>query len=161
MSAILDEVVGPDMVRPFRPQSDARAIIEPEPTSLWLLLRNLQPLQPPDPLDAFDVHHPPGVSQHGCDPSIAITAVLGGERDDVGGQSRLIIRHRWNLALCVCFGPGSRRRSAPQVSELIDSSGAIRSRRLTPWTGGAMTIRKPDKQENMCVRPSIAWKRRK
>src|SRR3977135_4080670 len=29
-----------------------------------------------------------------------ITAVLGSERDDVGGQSRLIITHRWNLALC-------------------------------------------------------------
>src|SRR3954452_25347283 len=78
----------------------ARAIIEPEPASLRLLLRNLQPLQPPDSLDAFDVHHPPGGLQQGCDPSIAITAVLGGERDDVGGQSRLIIRHRWNLALC-------------------------------------------------------------
>src|SRR3954464_228073 len=100
MGAIFDEVVGPDMVRTFRPQSDARAIIEPEPASLRLLLRNLQPLQPPDPLDAFDVHHPPGVLQQGCDPSIAITAVLGGERNDVGGQSRLIIRHRWNLALC-------------------------------------------------------------
>src|SRR5258706_7359761 len=36
----------------------------------------------------------------GCDLSIAITAVSGGERDGVGGQSRLIIRHRWNLALC-------------------------------------------------------------
>jgi hypothetical protein len=87
------------MVRVFRPQPDARSIIEPEPASLGLLLRNLEPLPPPDPLDAFVVHHPPGVPQHGCDPSIAITAVLGGERDDVGGQSRLIIPHRWNLAL--------------------------------------------------------------
>src|SRR4029079_13458127 len=97
--AIRDEVVGPDMVRVFRPQPDARSIIEPEPASLGLLLRNLEPLPPPDPLDALVVHHPPGVPQHGCDPSIAITAVLGGERDDVGGQSCLIIPHRWNLAL--------------------------------------------------------------
>src|SRR4051812_37704772 len=88
------------MILAFRPQSDARAIIKPEPASLRLLLRNLQPLQPPDPLDAFDVHHPTGVPQHGCDPSIAITAVLGGECDDVGGQSRLITRHHWSLALC-------------------------------------------------------------
>ena len=88
------------MVWTFRPQPDARAVIEPEPASLRLLLRNLQPLQPPDPLDAFDVHHPPSVPQQGCDPSIAITAVLVGERDDVGGQSRFIIRHRWYLALC-------------------------------------------------------------
>ena len=88
------------MVRAFRPQPDALSVIEPEPASLRLFLRNLQPLPPPDPLDALDVHHPPGAQQHGCDPSIAISAVLGGERDDVGGQSRLIIRHRWNLALC-------------------------------------------------------------
>src|SRR3954465_12280873 len=45
----------------------------------------------------FPTH--PGVPQHGCDPSIAVTAVLGSERDDVGGQSRLIITHRRNLAL--------------------------------------------------------------
>ena len=63
------------------------------------VLRYLEPLPPPDPLDAFDVHHPPGVPQQSRDPSIAITAVLGGERDDGGSQSRLIISHRWNLAL--------------------------------------------------------------
>ena len=100
MGAILDEVVGPDMVGIFRPQPDARSVIEPEPASLRLLLRNLQPLPPPDPLDPFDVHHPAGIPQHGCDPPIAITAVLGGERDDAGGQGRFIIRDRRNLALC-------------------------------------------------------------
>ena len=52
------------------------------------------------PFDALDVHHPPGVPQHGRDPSITVTAVLGGERNDGGGQSRLIISHRWCLALC-------------------------------------------------------------
>ena len=31
------------MILAFRPQSDARAIIKPEPASLRLLLRNLQP----------------------------------------------------------------------------------------------------------------------
>jgi hypothetical protein len=37
--------------------------------------------------------------QHLCDATIAITAVLGGERDDVGGHSRLIIARLRDLAL--------------------------------------------------------------
>jgi len=40
VGAILDEVVGPDMVRVFRPQPNARSIVEPEPASLRLLLRD-------------------------------------------------------------------------------------------------------------------------
>jgi len=47
----------------------------------------------------------------------------------------------------VCFGVGSRRRSAPQVSDLIDTKGATRARLFTQdmlvvqstqdWQGGA------------------------
>ena len=33
----------------------------------------------------------------------------------------------------VCFGVGSRRRSAPQVSDLIDSGGVPRARLCTIW----------------------------
>lgn len=88
------------MVRVCWPQPDARSVIEPEPALLRLLLRDLQPLPPPNSFDAFDVHHPTGVPQQSGDPAIAIAAVLGGERDDVGGESRLINRRRWNLALC-------------------------------------------------------------
>jgi len=36
-------------------------------------------------------HRPAGSAQHPCDASIAVTAVRDGERDDVGGQCRLII----------------------------------------------------------------------
>jgi hypothetical protein len=39
----LDEVIGPDMVGALWPKPDARSVIQPEPTSLRLLLRNLQP----------------------------------------------------------------------------------------------------------------------
>ena len=38
--------------------------------------------------------------KHDCDPSITVTALFGGERDDGGSQSCLIISHRWCLALC-------------------------------------------------------------
>jgi hypothetical protein len=46
------------MVGVLRPQPNARSIVEPEPASLRLFLRYLEPLPPPDSLDAFDVHHP-------------------------------------------------------------------------------------------------------
>ena len=99
VGAILDEVVGPDMVGMFRPKPDAGVLVAPEPAALGLLVRNLQPLAPPDPLDPFDVHHPAGSMQHRRDATIAVAAILDGERDDVGGQRRFIIRCRRDLAL--------------------------------------------------------------
>src|SRR5690554_3476823 len=39
----LNEVIGPDMVGVFGPKPDARSVIQPEATSLRLLLGNLQP----------------------------------------------------------------------------------------------------------------------
>ena len=42
-----DEVLGPDVVRPARPQTDAGPVVEPKPASLGLLYRNLQPFAPP------------------------------------------------------------------------------------------------------------------
>src|SRR5208283_3710726 len=99
MGAILDEVVGPDMVRMLGPQTDAGSVIEPEPLPLWLLCRDLQPLPPPDALDALDVHRPAGAPQQRRDPSIAVAAILDGERNDVDGQRRLVIRRPGDLAL--------------------------------------------------------------
>lgn len=71
----LDEVIGPDMVGVLRPKPDARSVIQPETSSLRLLLGNLQPLPPPDALDAFGVHRPALGSQHRRDPAIAVAAV--------------------------------------------------------------------------------------
>ena len=99
VGSILDEVVGPDMIGMLRSKTDARTVIQPETATFGLLLRNLQPLTPPDPFDPFDVHHPARTVQHHRDAAIAIAAILEGERDDVGGQSRFIIGCRRNLAL--------------------------------------------------------------
>ena len=55
MGPVRDEIVGPDMVGPFRPQTDTRAVIEPEPASLGLLRWNLQPLARPSPPHCRDV----------------------------------------------------------------------------------------------------------
>ena len=41
--AILNEVVGPHVIGPLRPQPDARAVVEPETPTFGLLVRDLQP----------------------------------------------------------------------------------------------------------------------
>ena len=87
------------MVRMLGPRTDAGSVIEPEPLSLRLFCWNLQPLPPPDPLDPLDVHHPAGVAQQRRDPAVAVAAIFDGERDDVGGQSRLVIGRLGDLAL--------------------------------------------------------------
>ena len=100
VGAVLNEVVGPDMVGMFRAKPDAGVLVAPEPPALGLLVRNLQPLASPDPLDPLTVYRPAGSMQHRRDAAIAVAAILGGERDDVGGQRRFIIRSCGDLALC-------------------------------------------------------------
>jgi len=99
VGAILDEVIGPDMVGILRPKPDARTFIQPEPAALGLSVRNFEPLTPPYPFNPFDVHHPARTVQHRRDAAIAIAAILESERDDVGGQCRFVIRCLRDLAL--------------------------------------------------------------
>jgi hypothetical protein len=51
VGAVLDEVVGPDMIAVLRPQPDARSVGQPEPAALGLLMGDLQPLALLDTLD--------------------------------------------------------------------------------------------------------------
>ena len=51
------------MIAPFWPQTDARSIVEPEPTSRPLFLRYFEPLTAPDPLHAIAADIPPGLVQ--------------------------------------------------------------------------------------------------
>jgi hypothetical protein len=55
VGAILDEVIGPDMIALLRPQPNARSIGQPEPAALGLLMRDLQPLALPDTLDPLSL----------------------------------------------------------------------------------------------------------
>jgi hypothetical protein len=99
MGAVLDEVVGPDMARPLRPQPDAGAVRKPQTPAARLAGRNLQPLPPPDPLDLLLVHAPTGIPQQSSDPAVAIAAIALGQLDDVSGQRRLVIAGSGSLAL--------------------------------------------------------------
>jgi len=97
--AVLDEIIGPDMVGPFRLQPDAGAVIQPQPGPLRLPLWHLQPLPAPDPLDALLVHQPAGTPQQRRDPPVAVAAILPGQGNDVGRQRRFVIRCLGDLAL--------------------------------------------------------------
>lgn len=82
MCAVLDKVIGPDMVFVLWPQPHARPIVQPEALSLRLFARDLQPLAPPYPGNPFVVHMPALSAQQCCDPPIAIPAILTRKSDD-------------------------------------------------------------------------------
>ena len=92
VGAVLDEVVGPDVVRPLRPETHARPVVEPETAPLRLLHWYFQPFPAPDPIDALDVDPPAFGNQHLADAPIAVTAVSRGQPHDVSRQRRFVIR---------------------------------------------------------------------
>jgi hypothetical protein len=100
MGAILDKVVGPDVVGAFGSQPDAGPVRQPAPRAFGLLGWNLQPLAAPDPLDPLVVDHPAcGRAQQLGDLAVAVPAILPGELDDVGGELLLIVPAPRGLAL--------------------------------------------------------------
>jgi hypothetical protein len=99
MGAILDEVVGPDVVAVFGPEADAGAVVQPQTAPLWLPGWDLQPLASPDPLDPLVIDEPTSPAQQLGDLAIAVTAILPGQLDDVGGQPLFIVTALRDLAL--------------------------------------------------------------
>lgn len=92
MGAVLDKVVGPDMVGPLGAKADAGSVREPEPTSFGLSGWNLQPLASPDPLDPLVVDHPACCrAQQRGDLAIAVAAITADQFDDVGDELFLVL----------------------------------------------------------------------
>src|SRR5688572_11956839 len=58
LRAILHEVIGPDMSRPFRPKADTGSVIQPQSAALGLFLRHFKPLPAPDAVNPLEVHPP-------------------------------------------------------------------------------------------------------
>src|SRR3954469_8024948 len=77
MGVALDKVEAPDMVGPLRPQPDAGAGVEPQPTAGPMLLGNLEPLATPDALNPVLAHTPACDLQQSRDPAVAIAPVFG------------------------------------------------------------------------------------
>ena len=130
VGAVLDEVVGPDMIAVLRPQPDARSVGQPEPAAFGLLMGDLQPLASPDPLDPLVVDYPARLAQQRGDLAIAVAAVLPGKLDDVGGQPLLVVTAPRDLALRRAMLP--ERRTGATLgdmqlrSDLLDAGTATR-----------------------------------
>jgi len=93
-------------------------------------------LPSPDPLDAFDVHHPPCVPQHGCDSSIAIAAFSGGERNDVGGEPPHNLASLDPCAVWIDDGQEPDKWENPDYLALMQRQGARRLAESAPGRSG-------------------------
>jgi hypothetical protein len=127
VGAILDKVVGPDVIAVLRPQPDARSVGQPEPAALGLLEGDLQPLASPDALDPLVVDYPARLAQQSCDLAIAIAAVLPGKLDNIGGETLLVLTTARDLALCRAMLP--ERRTGATLGDM-----QLRSRLLNAGT---------------------------
>lgn len=100
MSVVLDKVIRPDMLGPFGAKTDTGSVREPEPASLGLSGRNLQPLASPDALDPLVVDDPAcRRAQQRGDLAIAVASVSADQFDDVGDELFLIVASARNPAL--------------------------------------------------------------
>ena len=125
---VLNEVVAPDIARPLRPQSDAGSIVEPEPPPSGLLLRHLETLPPPDPLDHRQTDPPARLLQQAVDSTIAVSPVLLAKLDDVGGQELLasIVPQRLALggAMLTDHRTGAPLGDPENLASLLDANTA-------------------------------------
>ena len=87
------------MIDVLRPLTNARSVIESEPTSHWLFHGNLEPLTAPQTFDLFVVQLPSRIYQHGYDPTINVTPILTGPFDHVLNQTLLIVSRLRNIAV--------------------------------------------------------------
>ena len=113
------EVVRPDVAPIQRPQPDARSVVEPQPTSLRLPLRDLQPLLPPDPLHPLVVHPPALDAEHVRDASVAVAAESTRESHDITSERPLVTRHFPRPALGRAWLPEHPARSPLRRPELL------------------------------------------
>jgi hypothetical protein len=130
VGAVLDKVVGPDVIAVLRSKADARPVRQPEPAVFGLFVGHLQPLASPDPLDALVVDQPARLLQQPGDLAIAVAAVLPGKRDGVGREPCIVIPAPRDLALRRAVLPERRTGAAlgnMQLSpHLLDAGAATR-----------------------------------
>src|SRR5712671_6922809 len=126
VGAVLDKVVGPDMIAVLRPQPNARSVGQPEPAALGLLMGNLQPLTLPDTLDPLVVDDPARLAQELGDFAIAIAAVLPGKLDNIGCETLLVVTAARDLALRRAMLP--ERRTGATLGDMPAALGPAQCR---------------------------------
>src|SRR4029453_19084018 len=95
-----DEIVAPDVIAMLRPQSNAGAVVKPQPNA-WLVLGGLfQSFPPPGALHSVLSHFPSGRLQQSGDSSITEAPILTGQRQDRLGKPILVVALGWPIAVC-------------------------------------------------------------
>jgi hypothetical protein len=116
----------PDEVFPY--YTDARAVVQPQPAPLGLLLGHFQPFPAPDALDSLMVHLPPVPLQQGSNAPVAMPATLRRQADDALGQTFFRFRGLRSIALA---GAGLTERPAHRPGVLRE---ARRSETAKVWS---------------------------
>ena len=123
-----DKVLRPDMVTGGRPSSNTGASSQPEAPAFGVLLRDLQPLLPPEAFHTLMVHAPASRTQPRGDPAMAIPPILGSELDNLLGQGRCIITHLRPIPLSRARMPQDATEAAfrhrPLLAELRHTSAS-------------------------------------
>jgi hypothetical protein len=76
-----------------RPETYARAVVQPQPSAFGLFLRHFEPFLPPETFDPLVIHMPSCSMKQLRDPTITVATVLRGQRHHLPDQSRLVIRY--------------------------------------------------------------------
>jgi hypothetical protein len=109
MGPVGDKVVGPDVIGPRRPQTDARSIIQPEAASFGLSAWDLKPLTPPQPFNSLLVDRPARPTQHLGDAAIR-AAQRAEELLNEGDVDCAVAWHRIHEAIEELRRAGARAR---------------------------------------------------
>ena len=136
MCPVLDEVVGPDVVRALRPEPNARPVVQPKPSFLSLLLWHFQPFTSPNALDPLVVHTPACVVQQTRHHAISIAAIFVGQLDDIVGKTLFVGAALRDLALrgsvlAKCTA-GAALGYAKLLAHVVDAFAAAKGSEVSP-----------------------------
>jgi hypothetical protein len=130
MGPIFEEIVGPDVIGSLWPQTDAGTVSTPQSPSLRLLVRNFQPLAPPNALDPSIADTPANLAQQGCNLAIAVTAILASQFDYICRQLLRISAAVRQLPLCRAMLPerrtGATLGNLQLIADVLNASTATR-----------------------------------
>lgn len=82
VGAGFNEIVAPDVIRPFGAQPDAASVVEPQSSARLLLSGNFESFATPDTLHSILACTPARLLPQRRDPPVAVAAVLAGQADD-------------------------------------------------------------------------------
>ena len=118
------------MIAALCPKTDAGSIRQPQTPTLRLLVRHLQPLAPPDPLDTLVVDQPSRPAQQRGDLAVAVAAIAPGELNQIGRQPFLVLTAPRKLALRRAMlterPAGPTLRNAEFPANMLDAGTATR-----------------------------------